>query len=353
MKYITGLKNISSAAVFRGLGAVVLGLAGWALATYINSLNPPMEGPFWVILLSVLGADIGLGFIVPPQGLRIAIKRIPGYAVFSALVGLIVAVVLSAILALPFSLLSDDLAKIIPAIVFIILAYFSITLMILRSQDVSQFFGLLAPLAGRPGRSGLEKVVLDTNSIIDGRIADIAATGFVQGTMIIPRFVLRELQYIADSEDSLRRARGKRGLDVLARLHEEKGVSIRILDMDFPEIREVDAKLVKLARNLRCPIITNDINLSRIAAIEGVRALNVNELAHALKPVVMSGEEMKLKISHEGKEAGQGIGYLDDGTMVVVEGGRDYINSEVTVTVSRVLQTASGKMIFANPGARK
>jgi uncharacterized protein YacL len=192
-------------------------------------------------------------------------------------------------------------------------------------------------------------VLLDTSVIIDGRVADIAKTGFLPGTLLIPRFVLNELQYIADSPDSLRRARGRRGLDVLAELQKTPNVMVRISDIDAEGVREVDGKLVVLARQLRCPILTNDYNLNRVAELQGVAILNINELANAVKSAILPGEPMEVQVIQEGKEFGQGVGYLDDGTMVVVENGRDLIGETVEVTVTKVLQTAAGRMIFARP----
>jgi uncharacterized protein YacL len=194
-----------------------------------------------------------------------------------------------------------------------------------------------------------EQILLDTSAIIDGRIADISQTGFVHGTLVIPRFVLDELRHIADSPDSLRRNRGRRGLDILNKLQKESDVPVQIPDVDFADTPEVDGKLVKLAKSLRCPIITNDFNLNKVAEIQGVRVLNINELANAVKSVVLPGEEMAIRIIQEGKEAGQGVGFLDDGTMVVVEGGRRYLHSQLNIIVTRVLQTVAGRMIFAHP----
>ncbi len=195
----------------------------------------------------------------------------------------------------------------------------------------------------------VERLLVDTSAIIDGRIADIGQTGFISGTLVVPRFVLEELQHIADSADSLRRNRGRRGLDVLNRLQKETGVPVEISDADADGTHEVDAKLVKLARQWHCPIITNDFNLNRVAALQGVKVLNINELAHAVKPILLPGEEMAVKIIQEGKEFGQGVGYLDDGTMIVVEGGKSHIGNNVDVVVTRVLQTIAGRMIFAQP----
>jgi uncharacterized protein YacL len=195
-------------------------------------------------------------------------------------------------------------------------------------------------------------ILLDTSVIIDGRIADIAHTGFLVGTLLIPRFVLNELQYIADSPDNLRRQRGRRGMEVLSRLQKDTIIPVRISDIDVEGVRDVDDKLVILARQLRCPILTNDYNLNRIAELQGVAVLNVNELANAVKLVLLPGETLSVKIIQEGREAGQGVGYLDDGTMVVIEDGRDYLSLETTVIVTKVLQTAAGRMIFARIESR-
>src|SRR5262249_32176752 len=196
---------------------------------------------------------------------------------------------------------------------------------------------------------GNDRILVDTSAIIDGRVADIAQTGFISGTLVVPRFVLEELQHIADSADGMRRARGRRGLDVLQRLQKEPVIQVEISDADAENVTEVDAKLVKLARQWHSPIITNDFNLNRVAELQGVKVLNINELAHAVKPILLPGEEMQVKIMQEGKELGQGVGYLDDGTMIVVEGGKSYIGQTLEVTVTRVLQTVAGRMIFAHP----
>jgi uncharacterized protein YacL len=188
---------------------------------------------------------------------------------------------------------------------------------------------------------------VDTSVIIDGRISDIARTGFLVGTLLIPRFVLNELQYIADSADNLRRQRGRRGMEVISELQKESAIPVRISDVDVEGVREVDDKLVILARQLQCPILTNDYNLNRVAELQGVPVLNVNELANAVKSVLLPGETLIVNIIQEGKEAGQGVGYLDDGTMVVVEDGSDYLSFEASVKVTKVLQTAAGRMIFA------
>jgi uncharacterized protein YacL len=188
--------------------------------------------------------------------------------------------------------------------------------------------------------------ILDTSVIIDGRIADVCETGFLDGTLVIPQFVLKELQLVADSGDSMKRNRGRRGLDILQKIQKMSGVDVMISDIDFAEVREVDLKLIELARTLQGKIVTNDFNLNKVAQLRGVEVLNINELANALKPVVLPGETLEVRIVKPGEEHGQGVGYLDDGTMIVVEGGREHLNKTVRISVTSVLQTSAGRMIF-------
>jgi len=191
--------------------------------------------------------------------------------------------------------------------------------------------------------------ILDTSVIIDGRIADICQTGFLEGTIIIPQFVLEELQHIADSSDVLKRNRGRRGLDILNRIQKELAIQVDIYEGDFEEIQEVDSKLVKLAKLTNGVVVTNDFNLNKVCELQGVSVLNINDLANAVKPVVLPGEELSIQVIKDGKEHNQGIAYLDDGTMIVVEEGRDYIGKRIDVLVTSVLQTSAGRMIFAKP----
>ncbi len=188
--------------------------------------------------------------------------------------------------------------------------------------------------------------ILDTSVIIDGRVTDLCDTGFIEGTLVIPQFVLKELQFIADSPDSLKRQRGRRGLDVLNHLQKSSQISVIVWEMDFPEIRDVDSKLIELGRQLDAKIVTNDVNLNKVAKLRGVSVLNINELANALRPVVLPGESMRVFLLKEGKEKDQGVGYLDDGTMVVVDNSRRMIGQNIDITVTSVLQTTVGKMIF-------
>jgi len=205
------------------------------------------------------------------------------------------------------------------------------------------------PVDGVGAAAGEPRIVVDTSAIIDGRIADVVESGFIFGTLVIPRFVLDELQHIADSSDALRRNRGRRGLEILARMQKEPGTPVEVIEDDFPAISEVDAKLVALAKVRSRVILTNDFNLNRVAELQGVRVMNINSLANAVKPAVLPGEELRVHVIQEGKEQGQGVGFLDDGTMIVVEGGSRHIDHDVDVSVTRVLQTVAGRMIFAQP----
>ncbi len=246
---------------------------------------------------------------------------------------------------------TEEAAKAVRGYVLVAVMLISVYLGTVVTLKGAEQFNLLLPTGRfdsqtRPTRD--ERVLVDTSVIIDGRVADIAETGFLQGELIIPRFVLRELQTIADSSDPLKRTRGRRGLDILNRIQKDPHIDVKIHETDFPEIPEVDAKLVKLAKLVDARIFTNDYNLNKVAEFQQVRVLNVNDLANALKPVILPGEAMNVRIVREGKEAGQGVAYLDDGTMVVVNNGRDHIGQKLNVTVTSVLQTSAGRMIFAD-----
>ena len=223
--------------------------------------------------------------------------------------------------------------------------YLGATVALRRRGDLD---GLTAKLFSKTPRRELVKI-LDTSVIIDGRITDVCETGFVDGTLVVPQFVLRELQQIADSSDGLKRNRGKRGFDVLQRLQRNGKVAIQIHDRDFPQVREVDRKLIELAKVLGGKVVTNDYNLKGVAELNGVSVLSVNELASSVRPVVLPGEAMHVRVVKEGKESGQGVGYLDDGTMIVVDHGKKYLGQSIDVTVTSVLQTTAGRMIFSRP----
>lgn len=267
--------------------------------------------------------------------------------------GIIIALIIASLIGIPISRLHPVVGPIVFALLDVIAAIIGAEIAIKKRDDITL---LLSNLKKNNPKEKKNKSnsrntpkVLDTSVIIDGRIFDICKTEFVEGTLVIPSFVLDELRHISDSADSLKRNRGRRGLDILNRIQKELEIETQIWEGDFPEIAEVDAKLLKLAQTLNGKVVTNDFNLNKVAEFQGVPVLNINELANAIKPVLLPGEEMKVIVIKDGKEATQGIAYLDDGTMIVVEGGRRYIGEEVYVIVTSVLQTAAGRMIFAKP----
>jgi uncharacterized protein YacL len=265
----------------------------------------------------------------------------------------VVGLLLAAMVGLFLARLPWYLGFVISLVVAVVFSYWGVTIGLNRRNEMVAL--ILGPAraagagVGPASRRRTSETLLDTSVIIDGRITDIAQTGFIEGRLLVPHFVLAELQYIADSSDPLRRNRGRRGLEVLNLLQKEPLVDIEFIDEDVPEVNEVDAKLIRLARKRQAAIMTNDYNLNRVAQLEGVRILNLNNLANALKPVVIPGEEMEVLVIKEGKEQNQGVGYLDDGTMIVVENGRRFINQTISVVVTSVLQTSAGRMIFVAP----
>lgn len=258
--------------------------------------------------------------------------------------GLGIGLLFAMLLAFPLSLLPGTWGWLLPTVVALALGVSGATAMVLHEHDVTALLGLVWK-RGTMQRKGT-LALLDTSVIIDGRVADICQTGFLSGTLIVPRFVLNELQHVADSADLSRRNRGRRGLDVLNRLQQDGHVHLEISDMDIPDAPDVDGKLVQLAHKLDCPILTNDYNLNRVAELQGVQILNINELANAVRLIVLPGETLRVQIIQDGKEPGQGVAYLDDGTMVVVEDGRRHIGATVDIAVTRALQTVAGRMIF-------
>ncbi len=276
---------------------------------------------------------------------RMTIQEIVGGAV-GLIIGLIIATLLgTAISWLPWVWIGGFLK----IIVTLMLGYLGVSVGMKRKEELLSFlprFGKDKPTKSS-AKTPYSNKILDTSVIIDGRIADICKSGFIEGTLIIPGFVLEELRHIADSSDILKRNRGRRGLDILNKIRKELDVMVQIFEKDFDELSEVDSKLIKLAQVLNAYIITNDYNLNKVAELQGVKVLNINELANAVKPVVLPGEEMTVQIIKDGKEAGQGVAYLDDGTMIVVDGGKRFIGQTVGVLVTSVLQTAAGRMIFA------
>ena len=272
---------------------------------------------------------------------RLSIRNLSA-AVFGLIFGFFMAWIITSVLRLiPMSMEFFSSAQIILILIF---CYLGMAIAISGKDE----FNLIIPYVKFVRQDKKDDIILlDTSVIIDGRVADILHTKFIEGRLVIPRFVLKELQQIADSQDALKRTRGRRGLDILNKLQKSSEFDIRIQEDDFPDVREVDAKLVKLAKLLSAKVLTNDFNLNKVAELQGVTVLNINELANALRPVVLPGETMEVRVSKEGKEHNQGIAYLDDGTMIVIDNSRHLISQSVSVVVTSVLQTSAGRMIFA------
>ena len=311
---------------------------------FISYINFDKSIPFSFIGL-FLGLLIALTVIQIEQVMRKASLRIILGGVIGTIIGLSIALLLSYGLRFITNIEKQEIALWIFILLTCILGYLGLVIGSKKSVEVS--FPSLAGFGGLKGIRGGDYRILDTSVIIDGRIADISETGFLEGNLIVPRFVLDELQHIADSSDSMKRSRGRRGLDILNRMQKTVGINIEIVDQDFPKIKGVDGKLVALAKKTNGKIITNDFNLNKVAELQGIKILNVNELANALKPVVLPGESMVVKVIKEGKEPGQGVAYLDDGTMVIVDHASRNLGDTVEVTVTSVLQTTAGRMIFS------
>lgn len=276
------------------------------------------------------------------------------FGTIGLLVGLSVAFLVSFWLG---SLEIQIITSVLPTVLFVILGYLGFQVgfkqreELVRSVQMARSAGPKKKEVEGAGAAvdGTHYKLLDTSVIIDGRIADISATGFLEGVLVVPQFVLTELQHIADSSDTLKRTKGRRGLDILKRLQIDEGPNVLIVDQDFDNVAEVDLKLVRLAKEMGGFVVTNDFNLNKVADLHGVSVLNINDLANAVKPVVIPGEEMHVVVIKDGKEQNQGVAYLDDGTMIVIEDGKSYIGSAVDVIVTSVLQTSAGRMIFAKP----
>lgn len=350
---------LSTEFIFRLIGMIVFAIVGINLGINLGRAtngSPELNA----VLLGLAGVLVGLILTPyfttrPVRWIRRQLLKVTTRTLIVGLVGGIVGLVIAGLLTFPLSLLPTPFNKVLPFAAVILFSYLGVTIFVMRQSDIAT---LLRSVPLRPAeeptveaQAPARTILLDTSVIIDGRIADIARTGFLVGTLLIPRFVLNELQFIADSSDSLRRQRGRRGMEVISQLQKDTTIPVRISDIDVEGVREVDDKLVVLARQLRSPILTNDYNLNRIAELQGVRVLNVNELANAVKLVFLPGETLNIQIIQAGKEPGQGVGYLDDGTMIVVEDGRSYLDQDITVTVTKVLQTAAGRMIFARLGS--
>lgn len=355
--------------ILRGLFTIIGLLFGYFIgeallkSNLLVQLNHFQNSPIKTVLFLLL-STLSFGFIlflISPWITFIIIKimdyveksiqRLPANEVISGTLGAILGLAIS-------SLFVNLLARVpvlgvpLAVVVAVIMGALGANIALRKRDDIMNLFsGFKKASSGSKDKKGkgykADPKILDTSVIIDGRIFDLCQTGFIEGTLVIPNFVLEELRHIADSSDGLKRNRGRRGLDVLNKIQKELNIDVQIYEKDFPDIAEVDSKLLKLAQVLSGKVITNDYNLNKVAEFQGVPVLNINELANAIKPVVLPGEEMRIQIVKDGKESNQGVAYLDDGTMIVVEGGKKHIGEIVDVTVTSVLQTAAGRMIFA------
>ncbi len=331
----------------------------WFLQTSLKVAPEGRQALGFLILFTGIGALAGFLFLplLARDVLRFVawvqsrLFRAPIQDVVAGSVGLIIGLIIAYLLRPALTPL-PVVGSYLPVAVSLLLGYLGWMVAVHKRDDLLGLLHLAKPggreRAEAPGPGPLK--ILDTSAIIDGRIADICQAGFIDGTLVVPSFVLEELRRIADSTDVLKRNRGRRGLDILNRMQKEETVPIRIYDRD-PGGPEVDAKLVRLAKALNAKIVTNDFNLNKVARLQGVQVLNLNELANAVKPAVLPGEEMTVHVLRDGKEPGQGVGYLDDGTMIVVEGGKRHLGETIGVEVTSVIQTAAGRMIFARPKA--
>lgn len=331
----------------------VFALIGWKLGFLLSPRIPstvPLTKGHYCFVIAFLGAVVGFTtaprlVIRPGQAFRRRLKQTPMPSLVVSTMGLIMGLLVAALLTIPLSLLPGQWGQFSPLAGAAIFGFLGMALLHMHEKEVLTLLGVLSK---RDDVRKEDLVLLDTSVIIDGRIADIRKTGFVSGTLIVPRFVLNELQHIADSSDDLRRRRGRRGLEMLNNMQRDENVPLEISEHNVRNGHTVDARLIKLAQELDCPILTNDYNLNRVAELQGVPVLNINELANTVKTVVLPGETLQVHIIQEGKEPRQGVGYLDDGTMIVVENGERYMDREVDIEVTRVLQTAAGRMIFGN-----
>jgi uncharacterized protein YacL len=333
-------RRTSTSAAITIARVIFVSLVGYGGYLLVQSFNPPAQWLLWAPLAVLGGVLAGVAVVALEQ----AARRLSMPRLFLSAIGAVGGVLLA-------QLVASALIVFLPAagssggrgFLSLLLAYMGVVFVLRREEELGGITRMVFPHATA---GEVRYKVLDTSVIIDGRIADVCQAGFLEGTLLVPQYVLRELQQIADSSDPLKRNRGRRGLDVLQRLQRLQGARTELHDLDFPHIREVDARLIETARAVGGVIVTNDYNLNKVAELHGVRVLNVNELAGALRPVVLPGEMLHVHVLREGKEAGQGVAYLDDGTMVVIEQGRRHIGQTVNVMVNTVLQTAAGRMIF-------
>src|SRR5260221_3759364 len=345
----------------RILGAAFGGIFGLALSALGQGLfsNSPNQGAFlaaWVVAWAVVGFAVLPYLTVVPAGWLVgAVQDLSTAEFVTAVAGLLLGLLMGLLLGLPLSALPAPVGTWLPLAVSVFLGLGMTGLTVAKRNDLflaAETIGLIRrrdPAAAADTQYPLPHIVVDTSVLIDGRVGEIVETGFLYGTLVVPRFVLEELQHIADSSDPLRRSRGRRGLEILTRMQKDSHTPVPVVDDELQDAKEVDAKLVALARARSRTILTNDFNLNKVAELQGIRVLNINSLANAIKPAVLPGEQLHVRVIQEGKESGQGVGFLDDGTMIVVEGGSRFLDRDLDVAVTRVLQTVAGRMIFAQP----
>lgn len=349
---------------------VVIGFLGTLLgygiiSTFINLDIIKTEPTGWIVLSLYIGTALMFGiifFLLAPRIIRFGgrivkliereLERFSAYDIAVSSIGLIVGLVIAFLISQPLSTIGIPYLDVIVSVIFyIVLGYLGLTIPHRRKDDIYTTFASIK----KPAKEKIKSInanfpkILDTSVIIDGRILDICKTGFIEGPLVIPEFVLEELQHIADSSDSLKRNRGRRGLDILHKIQKEVDIEVIINDSKFEDVKEVDSKLLKLTQQFKGRVITNDYNLNKVAEVQSIPVLNINDLANAVKPVVLPGEQMVVQVVKDGKELNQGLAYLDDGTMIVVESGRKFIGETIDVIVTSVLQTSAGRMIFAKP----
>lgn len=322
---------------------------GFDSASNLN-LSPEASGFIFGMVGTLFGIIMTPWISVRPvRGLRRSINEWPVERLLTSIGGLLLGLAIALLVAYPLSLLEPPLGTYLPAIVVIICAYLGITIFGLRSKEIAEALGARGRNINRAIGASSRKLLLDTSVLIDGRITDIADTGFLGGNLIVPRFVLSELHRVADASDPLRRKRGRRGLEMLNRLQRNDIIPMKIVEEDFDDIPQVDDKLVALAQRLSAVIVTNDFNLNQVAESQGVAVLNINALANAVRSAYIPGETFAIRIIQEGRDDNQGVGYLDDGTMVVVENGKNYMDRTINVEVTKLITKDTGRMIFAIP----
>ncbi|MDQ2742240.1 MAG: PIN domain nuclease [Chloroflexota bacterium] len=337
--------------IVKAVSTVALMLVGWQVGGAIGDGELQPRHALW-------GMGIGAAAGIWPAPILVhgvhravhkAVSAVPVEDLVTYIGGLVVGLVVAALLSYPLSFLPSWFGHVVPVAAAVFCGYIGISLTRMHRRELMDFLRHGTPTRTAEPAGSTARCLVDTSAIIDGRIADIGETGFLPQTLVIPHFILKELQNIADSADPLRRQRGRQGLETLNRLKNHPNSAVEVTNIDARDVPDVDGKLVTLGRELSIPIVTNDFNLNRVAELHGVQILNINQLAHAVKPMVLPGEDMTVQIIQEGKERQQGVGYLTDGTMIVVENGRRHLHLTIEVVVTRVLQTVAGRMIFAHP----